>query len=109
MDEREKMTEYVKDPGHSPRSAGGRLHLNKHTPLTKRSRGGLVMLPKHSVGTYQGKELTCNWLGNARPQLSQHAEPLWTAPGPKNAIGARGLSPLENKNKNEIKECAGGQ
>ena len=67
------------------------------------------MLPKHSVGTYQGKELTCNWLGNARPQLSQHAEPLWTAPGPKNAIGARGLSPLENKNKNEIKECAGGQ
>ena len=53
MNEREKMTEYVKDPGHSPRSAGGRLHLNKHTPLTQRSQSGLTMpLSGHSVGTY---------------------------------------------------------
>ena len=44
---------HVKDPGHSAKSAGGRLHLNKHTPLTQRSRIGLTMpLSSHSVGTY---------------------------------------------------------
>ena len=26
---------HVKDPGHSAKSAGGRLHLNMHTPLTR--------------------------------------------------------------------------
>ena len=25
---------HVKDPGHSAKSVGGRLHLNTHTPLT---------------------------------------------------------------------------
>ena len=45
---------HVKDPGHSARSAGGRLHLNTHTPLTYQSRNGLTMLlSRHSVGTYQ--------------------------------------------------------
>ena len=45
---------HVKDPGHSARSAGGRLHLNMHTPLTQQSRSGLTMpLSRHSVGTYQ--------------------------------------------------------
>ena len=45
---------HVKDPGYSAKSAGGRLHLYMHTPLTQRSRSGLTMPPsKHSVGTYQ--------------------------------------------------------
>ena len=45
---------HVKSPGHSAKSAGGRLHLNTHTPLTQRSQSGLTMpLSKHSVGTYQ--------------------------------------------------------
>ena len=45
---------HVKDPGHSAKSAGGRLHLNTHTPMTQRSRCGLIMLlSRHSVGTYQ--------------------------------------------------------
>ena len=26
---------HIKDPGHSAKSAGGRLHLNTHTPLTQ--------------------------------------------------------------------------
>ena len=44
---------HVKDPGHSAESAGGRLHLNTHTPLTQRSRSGLTKpLSRHSVGTY---------------------------------------------------------
>ena len=44
---------HVKDPGHSAKSAGGRLHLKTHTPLTQRCRSGLTMLlSRHSVGTY---------------------------------------------------------
>ena len=31
------------------------LHLNKHAPLTQRSRSGLIPLCRHSVGTYQEK------------------------------------------------------
>ena len=42
---------HVKDPGHSAKSAGGRLQLNTHTPLTQRSRRWLTMPPcRHSVG-----------------------------------------------------------
>ena len=45
---------HVKDLGHSAKTAGGRLHLNIHTPLTQRSRSGLTMpLSMLSVGTYQ--------------------------------------------------------
>ena len=44
---------HVKDPGHSAKSVGGRLHLNMHTPLTKRSRSRLTTPQSgHSVGTY---------------------------------------------------------
>ena len=45
---------HVEDPGHSAKSAGGRLHLNTHTSLTQQSQSGLTMpLSGHSVGTYQ--------------------------------------------------------
>ena len=44
---------HVKDPGHSAKSAGGRLHLNKHAPLTQESLSELTMLlSRHCVGTY---------------------------------------------------------
>ena len=33
---------HVKDPSHSARSAGGRLHLNMHTPSTHQSQSGLI-------------------------------------------------------------------
>ena len=45
------------------------------------------MLPRHSVQTYQGKELTCNSSGNARLQSSQLAEPLWSDSGLNSGIG----------------------
>ena len=46
---------HVKDPGHSSKSAGGRLHMKTHTPLTQRSRSGLAMLlSRHSLmGPYR--------------------------------------------------------
>ena len=44
---------HIKDPGHSAKSSGGRLHLNTHAPLTQRTRNGLNMpLSGHNVGTY---------------------------------------------------------
>ena len=56
---------HLKDPGHSARSVGGRLHLNTHTSLTQ----GQTMLSRYSLGTYQGNKLTCNSPGNTCPQL----------------------------------------
>ena len=45
---------HLKDPSHSAKSAGGRLHLNTHTPLTQQSQSGLTMLLfRHSEETYQ--------------------------------------------------------
>ena len=49
---------HVKDPGHCAKSAGGRLHLNTHTPLTQRNRIGLTMLYRHCVGKYHGGKLS---------------------------------------------------
>ena len=55
---------HIKDPGHSARRAGGRLHLNMHTPLTRRSRSGLTMpLSRHSVGLYPEMRSQVIWQG----------------------------------------------
>ena len=48
------LQQHVKDPGHSAKSAGGRLHLNTYTPMTHRSKSGQTMpLSRQSVGIYQ--------------------------------------------------------
>ena len=93
---------HVKDPGQPAKSPGGRLHLNKHTAVTQRSRSGLIKplsRHPHSVGTYQENELTCNWSGNTHPQSSQLAEPLWTEPSLKSAISVCELIPTLKKKK----------
>ena len=64
---------YIEDPGHSAKSAGGRIHLNMRTTLTQQQFPGIG-------GTYQESELTRNSSGNTRLQLSQLAEPLWSDP-----------------------------
>ena len=44
----------VKDPAHSAKSAGSRLHLNTHTSLPHWSQSGLTMLlSRQSIGIYQ--------------------------------------------------------
>ena len=87
----------VKDPCHSAKSAGSRLHLTTYTPLTQRSWNGSTMLSWQSVGTYQGNELTWNSTVNTLPQSSQLAEPLWTDPGIKSGIGVRKLILLKEE------------
>ena len=57
------LQRHVKDPGHSAKSAGGRLHLDMHTVLIRSSRSELTMLSKHSVGNYEGNELKHNSSG----------------------------------------------
>ena len=34
------------------KTAGGRLQTNMHTHETEQGRGGLIMLPRHGIGTY---------------------------------------------------------
>ena len=90
-----------KRPRSFAKSAGGRLHLNMHTPLTHRSRSGLTMpLSRQSVGNLSQNELTRNSSGNTRLQSSQLVEPLWTDPGLKCGISLRELiSTLKKKKK----------
>ena len=89
-----------KNPSNAAKSAGGRLHLNTHTPLTQRIRSGLTM-PRsgHTVRTYQGNELTRNSSGNTRSQSSQLAEPLWIDPVLKSGISVRELISTLTKEK----------
>ena len=77
---------HVTDPGHSAKSAGGSLHLNAHTPLTRQSQSGLTMPLSGHSGNLSGNELTRNSSGNTRSQSSQLTEPLWTDPGLKCGI-----------------------
>ena len=90
---------HVKDPCHSAKSAGGRLHLNMHTPLTQRSWSGLTMLlSRHSVGTYPENKLTHNLPENTRPQSFKLTEPLCTDHGLKSGISVcRLISTSKNK------------
>ena len=67
---------HIKDPGHSAKSAGGRLHLNMHTPSTHQSQGELtkplsgqtvrIYLETSSHTTRQGT------LGHSRLSLLSH-------------------------------------
>ena len=68
---------HVKDPGHSAKSAGGRLHLNIHTPLTQQSRSGVVTMPLswQSVETYPetSSHVICQGtLGHSRLSARTH-------------------------------------
>ena len=103
---------HVKDPGHSAKSAGGRLNLNTHiyihTPLDHRSRGGLIMLAVQAwCGNLSGNELTRNSSGNTRPQSSQLAKPLWTDPSIKCGINVRELISTSHKKQKKIPPQAG--
>ena len=78
---------HVKDPGHSAKNAGGRLHL-KHAYTLDPSK---LEWADHAAvqaecGNLSGNELTRNSSGNIRSQSCQLAEALWTDPGLKSGI-----------------------
>ena len=70
----------VKDPGHSAKCAGGRLHLNTHTPLTQQSPSRLTIpLFRHSEGTCQktgSHAIPQGTLGHSRLRLLRHCGPI---------------------------------
>ena len=96
---------HVKDFSQSAKSAGDRVHLNTHTPLTQWSQSGLTMpLSRHSVGTYQENKFAHNSSTNTHRQSSQLAKPLWTDPGLKSAISMRDLISTLKKKKSTSTE-----
>ena len=90
---------HVKDPSHCAKSAGGRLHLNTHTTLTRRGRKGLTTpLSRHSLRPIR-KRVHTQLSGNIRPQSSQLGQPLWTDPGIKIGMSVSELISTEKKKK----------
>ena len=67
---------HVKNPSHSAKNAGGRLHLNMHTPLTQQSWCGLtVPVSRYSVGIYPAtsSHATCQGtFGHSHLSLLSH-------------------------------------
>ena len=66
------------------------------------------MLSRHSVATYPGNGLKRNSSGNAGPQSSQLAKPLWTDPDLKSETNVRALISTLEKKKEEEGKSAGG-
>ena len=85
---------HVQNPGYSAKSAGGKLHLNLHTPLTH------LTAVQAECENLLGNELTRNSPGNNRLRSYHLAEPLWTDRGLKSEISLRELiSSLKKKKK----------
>ena len=89
---------HIKDPSHSAKSAGGRLHLNTNTPLTHRSQSGLCRCPGR-VWEFIRKRAHTQLVTKTRSQSSQLAEPLWADPGRKSGISLRELISTKKKKK----------
>ena len=71
---------HVKDPRHSAKGVGGRLHLNMHTLLTQQSLNGMTMLSRHTVEIFS--------LTTRQGMLT---EPLWTYPDLESGVGVHKL------------------
>ena len=85
---------HVKDPCHSAKSEGGRLHLNTHTLLTQRS-GLTVPLFRRSVGTYQktsSRATRQETLGHSRLSSLSHCELILASQARKKPPVARMLA-----------------
>ena len=97
---------HVKDPAHSAKSAGGRLHLkHAYTLDPTKSEWADYAAVQAEYGNLSGNELTRNSSGNPLSQSSQLAEQLWTYPGLKSGISLRELISTLQKKK---KKSAGG-
>ena len=97
---------HVKDPGHSAKSAGGRVHISTHTSLTQRSRSGLTApLSRQSVGIHHETSSHAARRGTlARSQSSQLAELLGTDPGLNSEISLCELISTLQKKKHKLQE-----
>ena len=86
------------------KSAGGRLNLNTHTPLTQRNRSGMTMPPLRIVWEPIRKRAQTQLVREHSATVSQLAEPLWTDPGLKSGTS---VGELISTLKKERKQSAG--
>ena len=100
---------HVKDPGHSAKSAGGRLHLYTHTPLVQKSEWADYAAVQAQCGNLSGNELTRNLSENIWPQSPQLAESVWTDPGMQSGISVRELISTKKKEKKKEMTQAGNE
>ena len=81
---------HTKDPGHSAKKCRWQV-TPKHTYTldpTKSERVDYAAV-QAECGNQSGNELISSSSGNARPQSSQLAEPLWADSDPKSEISVR--------------------
>ena len=101
---------YVKDLGHSSKSADGMLHLNTHTPLNQRSRTGLAKpLSRRSVGTFPetSSHATCQGtFGHSRLSSLSHCGRILALAV---ELACASKSPLRNEKKKEKKKLRQGK
>ena len=90
---------HIKDPSHSAKSAGGRLHLNTYSLDQTKSEWADYATVQAQCGNISGKMLTHNLSGNTQLWSSQLAEPLWTDPGLKSGISVRADLHFKKKKK----------
>ena len=99
-----------KDPGHSAKSAGDRLHLTTHTPLIQRSRSGLTIpLSGRSVGTYpetSSHATRQGILGLSRLSSMSHCGLILAL---RVKLVGTSYSPLNKEKKKKKKKSAGGE
>ena len=96
---------HIKDPGHSAKSAGDRLHLNMHTPWPNKVRVGWLC---HCPGIVREPiRKRAHMSGGTQPHLSQYTEPLLTDPGIKGGISVHKLITTK-KRKKEMNEWNSG-
>ena len=70
---------HVKDPDHSAKSAGGRLHLNTSTSFTQRSRSGLTNAAQATwepIRESNSHETRQGMLGHCRASSLSHCGPI---------------------------------
>ena len=104
---------HIKDPSHSAKNAGGRLHLRMHTvihPWPREVWVGWLICP--GIVWKQGNKMTCNLSRNAWPQSFRLRGPLWTDLGLRVELVCVSWSYfffniLERKGKKEEKEQMG--
>ena len=88
---------HVKDPGHSTKSAIGRLHL-KHAYILDIAKSEWADYEvKAWCGNLLGKRGHTQLVRDIRPQSSQLAEPLWIYPGLKSGTGVHELFSPEKR------------
>ena len=90
---------YVKDSGHSAKSALGSKRKHAYTLDPMKSQWADYATVQTLCGNLSGNDLIRNLSGNIWTQPSKLPEPLWTDPGLKSGISVHELISTSKKKK----------